>query len=125
MLNLIISATSRFNIWEDHNMKTYIVTLASAIFLSAASIAFAANMTVDVNAIDANGIGKKIGTLRLSDSKQGLRITTQLADLPPGEHGFHVHVNPDCGPGNGTKRPAGRWHGSGGPLRPSQHQQTP
>ncbi len=24
-----------------------------------------------------------------------------LADLPPGDHGFHVHVNPDCGPGAG------------------------
>src|SRR6201987_4004431 len=124
MLNLIISATSRFNIWEDHNMKTYIVTLASAIFLSAASIAFAANMTVDVNAIDANGIGKKIGTLRLSDSKQGLRITPQLADLPPGEQGFHVHVNPDCGPGNGPNGQPAAGMAAGGhydPANPSKH----
>jgi superoxide dismutase, Cu-Zn family len=124
MLNLIISATSRFNNWEDHNIKTYIVTLASAIFLSAASIAFAANMIVDVNAIDANGIGKKIGTLRLSDSKQGLRITPQLADLPPGEHGFHVHVNPDCGPGNGPNGQPAAGMAAGGhydPANTSEH----
>src|SRR5262249_23995688 len=61
-----------------------------------ATPSYAASTTVDVNAIDASGIGKKIGILRLSDSKHGLRITPQLADLPPGEHGFHVHVNPDC-----------------------------
>ena len=91
----------RRNFWKDA-MKNYIVVLATAIFVTGgASIAYAASTTVDVNAIDANGIGKKIGILRLSDSKQGLRITPQLADLPPGDHGFHVHVNPDCGAGNG------------------------
>src|SRR6201997_193923 len=100
-------------------MKTYIVILAFAIFLSAASVAYAASMTVDVNAIDANGIGKKIGTLRLSDSKQGLRITPQLADLPPGDHGFHVHVNPDWGPGNGPNSQPAAGMAAGGHYDPA------
>ena len=78
-----------------------VVKVISGLLVGAASTAYAASTTVDINAIDANGIGKKIGTLRLSDSKQGLRIMPQLANLPPGDHGFHVHVNPDCGPGNG------------------------
>ena len=79
---------------------TYIVTLTAAIFISCASTAYAASETVTINAIDANGVGKKIGTVRLSDTKAGLRITPQLTDLPPGDHGFH-HVNLDCSPGNG------------------------
>jgi hypothetical protein len=38
-------------------MKPCIVTLAPAIFVTAASIAYAASTTVDINAIDVNGIG--------------------------------------------------------------------
>jgi Cu-Zn family superoxide dismutase len=104
-------------------MKTYIVLLASTIFVTGTT-AHAASTTVDINAIDANGIGKKIGTLRLSDSKQGLRITPQLADLPPGDHGFHVHVNPDCGPGNGPNGQPAAGMAAGGhydPANTSKH----
>ena len=82
-------------------MKTYIVTAISAIVVSIASVAYAASTTVTINAIDANGVGKTIGTIELSDTKEGLRITPQLSELPPGDHGFHVHVNLDCGPANG------------------------
>jgi len=63
-------------------MKTYIVTLAAAMVLAGAGAVHAASMTVTMNAIDANGIGKKIGTLHLSDTKGGLRITPQLTGLP-------------------------------------------
>src|SRR6516225_9649553 len=91
---------SRSKIWED-SMKPHTVTLASAIFVSAASIAYAASTTVNINAIDANGVGKKIGTIELSDTNEGLRITPQLTELPPGDHGFHIHLNPNCGPGSG------------------------
>jgi Cu-Zn family superoxide dismutase len=82
-------------------MKTHVVTLTAAILAASAGAAYAASETVTMTAIDANGIGKEIGTLRLSDTKAGLQITPRLADLPPGDHGFHVHVNPNCGPGNG------------------------
>ena len=101
-------------------MKSYIVVLATAVFVTGgASIAYAASTTVDVNAIDASGIGKKIGILRLSDSKQGLRITPQLADLPPGDHGFHVHVNPDCGAGNGPNGQPAAGIAAGGHYDPA------
>jgi Cu-Zn family superoxide dismutase len=82
-------------------MKANVCGLA-AVFLVAASAAHAADKTVIMNSIDASGGGKKIGTLSLSDTKTGLRIAPELADLPPGEHGFHVHVNPDCSPGGGS-----------------------
>lgn len=82
-------------------MKAHIVTLASVILTVGAGAAYAANETVTLNAIDANGVGKEIGTLRLSDTKEGLEIMPGLAGLPPGDHGFHVHVNPNCGLGNG------------------------
>jgi Cu-Zn family superoxide dismutase len=61
--------------------------------------------TVTINKIDESGIGAPIGVVVLSDSKKGLSIKPKLSGLPPGQHGFHVHVNPDCGPGeqNGKK----------------------
>ena len=63
-------------------MKAHIVTLASVIVAAGAGAAYAANETVSMNAIDANGVGKEIGTLRLSDTKEGLEITPGLARLP-------------------------------------------
>ena len=55
-------------------------------------------ITVSMFRIDANGVGPEIGTLHLSDSRGGLRIVPNLRGLPPGQRGFHVHENPNCGP---------------------------
>lgn len=54
--------------------------------------------TVDIHAIDAQGVGKRIGTVTAQNSDKGLLLNLQLGGIPPGEHGFHVHQNPDCGP---------------------------
>jgi superoxide dismutase, Cu-Zn family len=50
-------------------MRNYVLTLAAAI--AATSAAHAASETVTMNAIDANGVGKDIGTLLLSDTQEG------------------------------------------------------
>ena len=78
-------------------MKSYVKAVV-IVLVAGGGAAHADNETVTVNAIDARGIGKEIGTLELSDTEAGLRVTPRLAGLPPG--GFHVHVNPNCGPGN-------------------------
>jgi superoxide dismutase, Cu-Zn family len=80
-------------------MRTYIVTVAAAI--AAAGSAHAASVTVTMNAIEATGLGKDIGTLLLSDTQAGLQVQPALVGVPPGDRGFHVHVNPNCGPGAG------------------------
>ena len=85
------------NIWEEI-MKAHVVTLTAAIVAGGTGAAYAASATVNITAIDANGVGKQIGTLHLSDTEAGLQITPRLAGLPAGDH---VHVNPNCGPGNG------------------------
>jgi len=100
-------------------MKTNVVTLAAAIIVTSASAAYAASETITMNAIDANGVGKKIGTLRLSDTKTDLQITPRFTDLPPGCHGFHVHVNPDCGPGNGPSGQPTAGMAAGGHYDPA------
>lgn len=75
--------------------------------LATAGTADAATKTVTINAIDANGVGQAIGTLKLQDTRNGLFIEPSLSKLPAGAHGFHVHTNPNCGPGAGADgRPA-------------------
>lgn len=55
-------------------------------------------VTVTMYKIDDKGIGPEIGTLSLMDTRGGLEVVPKLRGLPPGERGFHVHENPNCGP---------------------------
>jgi len=56
-------------------------------------------LTVTMYKIDAKGVGPEIGTLMFASTRKGLRIEAALGGLPPGDHGFHIHQKPDCGPG--------------------------
>jgi Cu-Zn family superoxide dismutase len=99
-------------------MKGYVKPIIIAV-VAGGGAAYAANETVTMNAIDAGGIGKEIGTLELSDTEAGLRVTPRLAGLPPGDHGFHVHVNPNCGPGNGPNGQPAAGMAAGGHYDPA------
>jgi Cu-Zn family superoxide dismutase len=59
----------------------------------------AEEFAVPMHLIDSAGIGSAIGTVKASSSPYGTVLTPDLTDLTPGLHGFHVHQNPDCGPG--------------------------
>jgi superoxide dismutase, Cu-Zn family len=69
-----------------------------AALLCCPSLLLAAELTVAISIVDANGTGKGIGTVRISESAHGLVFAPALAGLPPGVHGFHVHENPSCAP---------------------------
>ncbi len=56
-------------------------------------------ISVPINRIDDTGVLSEIGTVTLKDTPQGLELMAVLRGLPAGEHGFHVHENPDCGVG--------------------------
>lgn len=100
-----------------------ILALAWGLVLLGATQAQAATTSATVNKIDENGVGQKIGTLKLQDTKQGLRITPRLAGLPAGDHGFHVHANADCGPAeqNGKKVAGMAAGGHFDPLQTGKH----
>lgn len=57
-----------------------------------------AGKKVPMYLITAEGQGRKIGAIVLKDSSQGLVVQPRIIGLTPGEHGFHVHENPDCSP---------------------------
>jgi superoxide dismutase, Cu-Zn family len=58
----------------------------------------AADLTVELNAVDGEGQGASVGTVLIGESPYGLVFTPQLHGLEPGLHGFHVHSKPSCDP---------------------------
>jgi superoxide dismutase, Cu-Zn family len=98
-------------------MRAHIAMLATAMVIVRAGTACAE--TVTMNLIDASGVGKVIGTISLSDANEGLVVMPDLADLPPGDHGFHVHVNPNCGPGAGPDGQPAAGLAAGGHYDPA------
>lgn len=58
----------------------------------------APKQVIAINAVTAQGVGKKIGTVTFQDSPQGLTISSKLSELPSGFHGFHIHEKGSCEP---------------------------
>jgi Cu-Zn family superoxide dismutase len=74
-------------------------------------------LEVPMTLVSADGPGKMIGTVTITESKTGLVFTPKLTDLPPGARGFHVHETGSCGTNEkeGKKVAAGA---AGGHLDP-------
>jgi Cu-Zn family superoxide dismutase len=86
-------------------MKKLVIALLG--LLIAAFSVHAEELVIPMHLIDSAGVGREIGTVKASSSPYGTILTPDLRDLPSGLHGFHVHQNPDCGPGvsDGKKVP--------------------
>ena len=63
-----------------------------------AATAANADYKVQMNAIDAKGVGKSLGTVTVSDAGPGggVKLLPDLKGLPPGLHGFHLHEFANC-----------------------------
>ena len=75
--------------------RTLAVVIAAVVLAAPA----AAQTTVDI--FDTATGTERLGTIVLQEEAGGgVRFTPDLGDiLPAGDHGFHAHVNPDCGAG--------------------------
>ncbi|EIC29589.1 MULTISPECIES: superoxide dismutase family protein [Methylomicrobium] len=70
----------------------YLVTL----FVSSVTYAIAAEVAVPMNTVNEQGTVKAIGSIKITELPNGLVFTPVLEGLPAGEHGFHLHENPNC-----------------------------
>ena len=75
------------------------VATTAAVLLIALSAAHAAGTNVEINGISAEGTGKSLGSVSLSESEGGVAMKVSVSGVADGEHGFHVHEKGDCGPG--------------------------
>ena len=98
-------------------MRVHVAMLATVVVVVCTGTARADIVTI--NAISASGVGKVIGTIGLSNANEGLVVMPDLAELPPGDHGFHIHVNPDCGPGAGSDGQPAAGLAAGGHYDPA------
>ena len=72
--------------------------IALACALTAAAGAHAADqLHAPMTLVSADGTGKMIGSVTITESSGGLVFTPNLTSLPPGAHGFHVHETGSCG----------------------------
>ena len=94
------------------------------IVMALAGQALADEQAIRINRVNDQGLGEEIGTVMVRDTRFGLLLTPQIGGLPPGIHGFHVHLHPDCG----SMVPGGRpmaAAGAGGhydPLKTDRHE---
>lgn len=78
----------------------------------------------DIYSTTAAGLNQKIGEISFTDTPSGLVIDVDLKNLPQGEHGFHIHENPDCSASvdaQGKKQPAMKAGGHYDPKKTGRH----
>jgi len=100
-------------------MKHLLAVAALAGGLALAANARAADLHADMHLATPTGPGAAIGTITISQVPSGAMFVTDLKDLPPGPHGFHVHENGSCAPGTANGQPVAAG-GAGGHLDPAK-----
>jgi Cu-Zn family superoxide dismutase len=100
-------------------------TLLACAIAAAATAAIPAAQAQSGNKLQAamtlvtpTGTGKTIGNVTVVESKMGLVFTSNLTDLPPGSHGFHVHETGSCGANEKDGKPVAAG-AAGGHYDPS------
>lgn len=110
-----------FHEWEAF-MKKELLIGTMLLALSACS-ATQHQTKANIYKTTPTGRGEYVGTVTFTDTEYGLRLDTDLKNLLPGEHGFHVHENPDCSAQltEGKTVLAGKAGGHYDPLQSKKH----
>jgi Cu-Zn family superoxide dismutase len=97
--------------------------LAAACCAALVTAAAAATTKAEVFLAAPNGVGGPAGRVMFRDAPGGATVRVDLYGLPPGQHGFHIHQNPSCGPGevNGAMASAGAAGGHYDPMGTAMH----
>lgn len=105
-------------------MKFRSALLAAFSLCAVAFPAFAETVKVQLSAVSQEGVGAALGSLTLTDTADGLKITFDLRGIPVGPHGLHIHANGSCAPGpnkDGKIIAAGAAGGHFDPMSKGSH----
>nr|WP_178975301.1 superoxide dismutase family protein [Marinobacter adhaerens] len=106
-------------------MKSALPLLAAsaALILSASQALAEPKLEVEMFEAGVDGQGDSLGTVTLVAYDQGVLIESDLRELAPGIHGFHLHENGDCSPSKDGEKttPAGAAGGHYDPENTGQH----
>ncbi len=82
------------------------------------------SISITMHRVDAEAVRHEIGTISATSTPHGVLFDPDLTGLPAGIHGFHLHQNPSCEPGekNGEKVAALKAGGHFDPDRTNTHQ---
>jgi len=98
--------------------------IVAAAVLAGAGAARGQELRADMYLITPGAADQPIGQVLITSSGAGTKFVADLHGLPPGQHGFHVHENGDCGPGPdaaGTTAPGMAAGGHYDPERTAAH----
>jgi len=104
-------------------MKTRSLIALACALTAAAGAHAASQLQAPMTLVSADGTGKMIGHVTITESGSGLVFTPNLTNLPPGAHGFHVHETGSCGTNekDGKKVAAGAAGGHFDPTASRHH----
>src|SRR3989442_374747 len=72
--------------------RTVLISLLSIVL--GTSVGRATTGTADIKGTAPNSPIK--GTVHFEDTDAGLKVSAQLVNVPPGQHGFHIHEYGTC-----------------------------
>jgi len=106
-------------------MRSRLLSVLAAGFLSSLAVAYAQTPT-SAHADIANAQGTAVGHATFTTVGDGVRVTAQVSQLAPGEHGIHIHNVGKCEvpaftSAGGHFNPTSAHHGMHNALDPHPH----
>jgi Cu-Zn family superoxide dismutase len=113
-----------FNFTSEEISMSYsrlVLVLLPALLCSSAAFGQGAPKSAHADIVNAQG--QKIGTAKILPAKKGVKIEVSVSQLPPGNHGIHIHAVGKCeGPAfttaGGHLNPDTKKHGKDNPEGP-------